>query len=217
MLSEIEIKALVLNKLLKKGVINESSLIFNEMNLAGKERRLDLGYFSEGKIVAIEIKSEKDTLNRLEGQLAGYRRYFDRVILVVAKKFSASVLSIADSDVEIWEVDGLELKVVRKGKLIKAIDKRSYIDLMTRREIKILARQQNICHADLPIYELRNEVLSGIGMVSKEKVKLVLVDGFYNRFQMASNRFLNSVLEKGYVTSRDVPLLSPHSFNVILN
>ncbi|MCQ4243381.1 sce7726 family protein [Stutzerimonas stutzeri] len=211
MSTEIEIKALVLNKLLKLGAINKTSLVFNEMNLAGKERRVDLGYLTNNQIVAIEIKSEKDTLYRLSGQISGYRRYFDKIILVVAKKFTETAVGITENEVEIWEVDDGHIKVIRRGKIIKNIDKRSYIELMTRREIRILAKYQNIQHSDLAIYELKQEVLSRINRVSKEKIKLALIDGLYNRFQLASNRFLSTALAKDEITPHDVPLLSPHS------
>jgi len=217
MSTEIEIKALVLNKLLKLGAINQTSLIFNEMNLAGKERRIDLGYLTNNQIVAIEIKSEKDTLYRLSGQLSGYRRYFDKTILVVAKKFTETAVSITENEVEIWEVDNGRLKIVRKGRLNKNIDKKNYIELMTRREIKILAKHQKIQHSDLAIYELKQEVLSKINRVSKDKIKLALIDGLYNRFQLASNRFLSTVIAKNEITPHDVPLISPHSLYLTAN
>lgn len=214
MSTEIEIKALVLNKLLKQGNINETSLVFNEMNLAGKERRVDLGYLTNNRMFAIEIKSEKDSLSRLIGQVSGYRRYFDKVILVVAKKFTKYAISLTESDVEIWEINEAKIKVIRRGKIIKNIDKRNYLDLMTRREIKALAKVQRIKHSDLAIYELKQEVLSKIDKLSKEKIKLTLIDGLYNRFQMSSNRFMNAVSLKNEVTPYDVPLLSPHHLHL---
>lgn len=214
MSTEIEIKALVLNKLLKQGVIGNSSLIFNEMNLAGKERRVDLGYLTNNRIVAIEIKSEKDTLARLVGQISGYRKYFDKIILVVASKFTEAAMLLTGSDVEIWEVDCDQIKIIRRGRIIKDIDKRNYLDLMTKREVKILARSQKINHTDLAIYELKQEVLSNINKLSKEKVKQALIDGLRNRFQMASNRFISATLEKEEITPKDIPLLSPHHFHV---
>lgn len=215
MSTEIEIKALVLNKLLKQGAIGNSSLIFNEMNLAGKERRVDLGYLTNNRIVAIEIKSEKDTLARLLGQISGYRKYFDKIILVVASKFTESAMLLTDSDIEVWEVGRGQIKVIRRGKMIKDIDKRNYLDLMTKREVKLLARSQKINHSGLAIYELKQEVLSNINKLSKEKVKHALIDGLRNRFQMASNRFINAILEREEITPKDIPLLSPHHFHVI--
>ncbi len=214
MSTEIEIKALVLNKLLKQGVINRESLIFNEMNLAGKERRLDLGYLTNNRMVAIEIKSEKDSLSRLIGQVTGYRRYFDKIILVVAKKFTNAAILLTEDDIEIWEVHGGKIKVIRKGRLIKNINKQNYLDLMTRREVKLLAKYQNIQHTELPIYELKQEVLSKLDRTSKEKVKSVLINGLCNRFQMASNRFLSTALKKDEISFDDIPLLSPHALYI---
>lgn len=210
MSSEIDIKALVLNRILMYEGERNLSLVFNEMSLAGKERRLDLGYLLKDRLVAIEIKSEKDTLSRLTGQLAEYRKYFDKIVLVVAKKFTASALLLTTTDIELWEVDNGCIKIVRKGRLIKDINKCSYLDLMTRREIELVARELKLSVSGLPVYELKQAVLNRVGRISKERIKNVLLDGFHKRFGLASARFMKVARAKGVVAPQDVPLLSPH-------
>lgn len=211
MSSEIEIKAMVLERLLCEGRFSDSStLVFNEMSLAGKSRRLDLGYVQDRKMVAIEIKSEKDSLFRLHGQLEEYRKYFDRVIVVAASKFIKSVREVASDDVEIWEVSGGSVEVVRRGKQVKGINKVSYLDLMTKREVAKLAKVIGISVGDASMYDLKFEVANSLNRVSVERVKDVLLEGFRNRFGLASNRFLRKVLEAGKVDSCDIPLLSPY-------
>lgn len=214
-MGEKEIKATVLDRLLKTGQIDFSSLVFSEMNLARKARRVDLGYIRNQEMVAIEVKSEKDSLFRLEGQLEEYRKYFDRVIVAVAGKYVEGVLAIADDDVAVWEVTSDGLKVIRKGRLIKNISKKNYLELMTKREVSFLARRIGITPSDLAMYELKMEVSSKLNKISKSDVKNILLDGIYKRFSMPSNRFLAKVDAFGSVRPSDVILLSPYLKRVV--
>lgn len=214
-MGEKEIKAAVLDKLLKAGQIDFSSLVFSEMNLARKARRVDLGYIRNQEMVAIEIKSEKDSLFRLAGQLEEYRKYFDRIIVAVAGKYVKGVLAIADDDVAVWEVTSDGLKVIRKGRLIKNISKQNYLELMTKREVSLLARRIGIIPSDLAMYELKVEVSSRLNKISKSDVKDILLDGISKRFGMPSNRFLAKVCAFGSVRPPDVILLSPYLKRVV--
>ena len=214
-MGEKEIKTTVLDKLLKTGQIDFSSLVFSEMNLARKARRVDLGYIRNQEMVAIEIKSEKDSLFRLAGQLEEYRKYFDRVIVAVAGKYVEGVLAIADEDVAVWEVTSDGLKVIRKGRLIKNISKQNYLELMTKREVSLLARRIGIIPSDLAMYELKMEVSSRLNKISKSDVKDILLDGISKRFSMPSNRFLVKVCAFGSVRPSDVVLLSPYLKRVV--
>lgn len=216
MLSEVEIKAMILERLLREGKITEESLVFNEMSLSGKARRLDLAYITKGEMVAIEVKSEKDTLSRLPGQLSEYLKYFDRIIVVAAPKFIQEIISLTDSAVEVWEVSELELKVIRKGRKVKSIRKESYLNLMTKREVSILARMARI-ETDLPMYDLKIELLKKIRIISKDKVKSVLISGLTKRFSLPSNRFLLMVCNSKCVSTRDVLLLSPYLLEKLSN
>jgi hypothetical protein len=214
-MGEKEIKTTVLDKLLKTGQIDFSAIVFSEMNLARKARRVDLGYIRNQEMVAIEIKSEKDSLFRLAGQLEEYRKYFDRVIVAVAGKYVEGVLAIADDDVAVWEVTSEGLKVIRKGRLIKNISKQNYLELMTKREVSLLARRIGIIPSDLAMYELKIEVSSRLNKISKSDVKDILLDGISKRFSMPSNRFLAKVCAFGSVRPSDVILLSPYLKRVV--
>jgi len=214
-MGEKEIKTAVLDKLLKTGQIDFSSIVFSEMNLARKARRVDLGYIRNQEMVAIEIKSEKDSLFRLAGQLEEYRKYFDRVIVAVAGKYVEGVLAIADDDVAVWEVTSDGLKVIRKGRLVKNISKQNYLELMTKREVSLLARRIGIIPSDLAMYELKMEVSSRLNKISKSDVKDILLDGISKRFSMPSNRFLAKVCAFGSVRPSDVILLSPYLKRIV--
>ncbi|MEA1030712.1 sce7726 family protein [Pseudomonas sp. N-137] len=209
-MGEKEVKSLVLNSLLMSGRIAQSTLVFSEMSLAKKVRRVDLGFIQGSEMVAIEVKSEKDSLFRLLGQVDEYRKYFDRVVVAVAPKFTKSVLAVAEDDVAVWEVSSGGVRVVRKGRLIKNISKESYIDLMTKREVSILAKRVGLKPEKLAMYELKVEVLSRLRKASKADIKEILLNGIQKRFGLASNRFLSKVRSSGNVNVADVDLLSPY-------
>lgn len=215
MLTEIEIKAMVLNRLLQKGQIGHpSSLVFNEMNLAGKTRRVDLGYISDGEIVAIEVKSDKDSLYRLTGQIEEYRKYFDRIVLAIAPKFVNEVRDTINSDIAIWAVYKNSIKVIRRGRLNRDVNKKSYLELMTKREITTLAKMIGLKTNNIAMYELKQEVLEKADKISKKNLKAVLLDGLHKRFALPSNRFVSRVRAQGVVSTNDVPLLSPYKHTI---
>lgn len=211
LVGEKEIKSLVLSHLISSGSLTRDGLVFSEMNLAKKVRRLDLGYVCEGKMIAVEIKSEKDTLARLIGQVDEYCKYFDKVVVAVAPKFVKKVEELlVDKSVGVWEVSKDSLRVVRKGKIIKGACKGNYLDLMTRRELSILAKKVGVVPGELGIYDLKIAVRGGISRLSKSDIKSVLVDGLHRRFMMASERFMKKAFLEGRVSPSDVDLLSPY-------
>lgn len=210
-MGETEIKSVILNKLIKSGKINLDSLVFSEMNLAGKARRLDLGYVKNNEIIAIEIKSEKDTLFRLPGQIEEYKKYFDRVIIAVAEKHVEGALALADDSIAIWQVSpSNSLKTIRRGRLIKNIPKQNYLALMTKREISLVARKLGINPSNTAMYDLKAEVMETLFKTSKSSIKAILLNGFIKRFSMPSNRFLAKTLTSGKVVPSDIVLLSPY-------
>lgn len=210
-MGETEIKSAVLNNLLKLGRIDLDSLVFSEMNLAGKVRRLDLGYVKNNEFIAIEIKSEKDTLLRLPGQIEEYKKYFDKVIVAAAEKHIDGALALADDSIAIWQISSSNaLKIIRKGRLIKNTPKENYLELMTKREISLLAKKIGINPSNTAMYELKQEVMDNLHKISKSATKEILLNGLIKRFSMPSNRFLTKTFTSGKVLPSDIVLLSPY-------
>ncbi|MEB5931595.1 sce7726 family protein [Pseudomonas mosselii] len=212
---ERKIKAVVLTELIKTKHIDYSTLVFSEMTLAGKVRRVDLGYSRDGAFVGIEIKSENDSLVRLVGQVEEYTKYFDKLILVVAPKFVSSALLMSDSAVAIWEYAEDKIRVIRKGRLNYKIPKSNYVELMTKREIAQLVKAAGANPEGLALYDLKllvNEKC--IGKLSRESVKAVFLGGIEKRYGPASKRFLGKVRAFGKVGEADLVLLSPYARNL---
>lgn len=122
---EREIKAALIDWLYSKGMVQNAVLI-NEMVVANWSRRADV-VVANGHLYAYEIKSEFDSLKRLDGQVRSFSEHFDKVVVVAASKFVSAILTEYPSEIGVLEVfagkDGLEFKQVRPGRIdaIKSI------------------------------------------------------------------------------------------------
>lgn len=127
---EAEIKAMVISALRAEGVITRSAAIANEYCIATSGVRADLAVMADC-FVGVEVKSEADTLRRLDRQMTAYRAVFDRVILVVAANHRPAIDREALASVEVWTIsdDGL---IVEPSHCRESIEDR--IHLLTQEE-----------------------------------------------------------------------------------
>ncbi len=79
----MDIKLLVVRWLLAKDLSNRGVLI-NEYSANKAKARADMVYVSEGDVIAVEIKSSRDKLDRLEEQLVHLKKMYNRVEVVTA-------------------------------------------------------------------------------------------------------------------------------------
>lgn len=101
MLTEAEIKALVLNRLREEGRISKRSVITSEFPIFGTGVRADLAIL-DTDFLGIEIKGPRDSLRRLERQLGIYSAYFDHVVVVMAPRHYRKIG--VPPGVEVWLV-----------------------------------------------------------------------------------------------------------------
>ena len=145
MLNEGDIKAAVIDKLFSSDVLSNAVLI-NEMVIANWSRRADL-VVANGKLHAFEIKSDLDTLRRLDGQLETYLQRFDKVTVVCTEKFAHLVKERTDPRVEIWcatPVDsGIRLSVFRRGQSFLVSNKRILCGYLHKTELAALLKREN--------------------------------------------------------------------------
>lgn len=142
-LSEADIKALCLAKLIELRRISRGAVLANEYRLGSSGIRADLAILDR-VFVGIEIKSERDSLRRLESQIAAYALYFDLVLLVVAEKHTPN-LNIDTSSIELWEVSKLgEIRILsRPLERAQRGTSASLIDLLPIRQRRKLRGQSS--------------------------------------------------------------------------
>lgn len=150
-LTESEIKAIFLQELRSNGRISPSTIIANEFPIRGSSVRADLA-FVDDQFIGVEIKSDRDSLRRLENQLATYRRVFDHVILVAAERHLKGLREQHASEVdEIWCLS--TDNSLRQISLAKPRDggANQFAALLTKRELEKamrLAGSKELQHAE---------------------------------------------------------------------
>lgn len=114
--TENHLKAKLLNELRRTGRISESTTIANELPVGSTGVRADLAFLNRA-FCGVEIKSNRDSLKRLERQLAIYKQYFDRTILLIGSKHleGLKALQLDMDGVELWVASGLSLRREKQG------------------------------------------------------------------------------------------------------
>lgn len=146
MLNEASIKAAVIDRLYESGALDDAVLI-NEMVYANWTRRADLAV-ANGHLHAFEVKSDVDSLRRLEGQVSIYLERFDQLTLVVTPKFLDQVLTMIPTAVAVWKAEetesGVLITAVRDGKREKVVDKEVLTDYLHRNELYRFLCEQGV-------------------------------------------------------------------------
>lgn len=76
---------------LKKAHAQEGAFVIDELGLKNGESRADIAVLN-GKLIGYEIKTEKDNLNRLAGQVKAYSEVFDKAYIITSSKHLAKVI-----------------------------------------------------------------------------------------------------------------------------
>ncbi|HIF9079219.1 sce7726 family protein [Photobacterium damselae] len=171
---EPQIKLSTINYLIEKKIINDDNTIINEFNVGGYKRRVDLSIATNKYLYAFEIKSEYDSLYRLNGQIETYLNHFDKVFIVTTKKYIDKVLLTTPPNVAVWEFDNGIISIVRKGKIKKINNKETMLNMMNIDELKQLVKNSNIKSKDnkrktlvelslnIPIYRIKEHMIKSI-------------------------------------------------------
>ena len=80
-----EIRQYLHNTYLKRYKVDGVSRIVEEMGLSSHAARIDIGVIN-GQLVGYEIKSDRDNLDRLPGQLEVYNQIFDLITVISGPK-----------------------------------------------------------------------------------------------------------------------------------
>lgn len=130
----------------------KETLVIDELGLIHGKNRIDIAVLN-GCLHGYEIKSSKDTLNRLDAQLDVYVECFEKLTLVVAPNHLSEVLEIAPmwSEVVVAEKDpskgGIDFVQVREGHLNPDVNKISFAHLLWKNEALELLDKLNAPHS----------------------------------------------------------------------
>lgn len=140
-MAEKDIKIKVIEWLMKH---EKHSVVVPEVTLGHKAgigganvSRADI-FAVNGDISIYEIKTERDTLDRLDSQLEMYRHVANRVSVVVAEKFSSKVNDLPE-EIGVYIITGRSIKKIRKAKSLP-ITTEAYLQYWWRLELKEIFR-----------------------------------------------------------------------------
>ncbi|PKH93779.1 hypothetical protein CXF76_00115 [Pseudoalteromonas sp. 78C3] len=184
---EPDIKIAIINKLRDVGDLGDHSLVINEFTIDYFARRVDLVVLIRGKLIAFEVKSESDNLSRLDGQLKKYSEYFDKVIVVAAKKHIEKVKNTAQDNVGIWEFSDNKFKIHRRGKLSFIRNYEKLSQLMTLEDFrKLVSGSKNNIFS-------REDLLCKANKLPISKFRVATHESLYKRFCMTSALFFKKI------------------------
>lgn len=147
MLKDIDIRTALVKKLLKENKGHQFRLI-NEFVVCDGDARVDIAV-ANGRLCGYEIKSDKDTLERLPNQIIAYNRTFDKMVIVVGEKYQDKVL---DEIPGWWGIqvayrnryNNISFRPVRPAKINNAVDARAILELLWRDEIMNLLKGKGL-------------------------------------------------------------------------
>lgn len=203
-LLEPQIKAMLINKLLKSGRLNEGTVLINEFNVDGAARRVDLALISENHFEAFEIKSEADSLSRLKGQAAKYLEYFDKVTIILDKKHSKKTQELLGDNIGMWEISNKKFKVIKRGQKRTVTEKQKIIDLMTVSELRLLAGNLKI----KPSSYKRRSLELALSQVSVKTLRYAALKSIKKRYSTSYLMFCKNTKGRT-IFSEDLQFLRP--------
>lgn len=116
----------------------DNTLLVEEMGLCQGEVRIDLGIIN-GHFIGYEIKSPRDTLERLPGQESVYSRTFDQMTVVTCERHLLGVMEMVPAwwGIELVSPDGpnVTFGCVRAAQQNPSLDPAALVQLLWRYEV----------------------------------------------------------------------------------
>ncbi|GEM_PF-3670477 len=138
--AEPRAKAALLNFLRSTGELSSQSSVTAELILDNYKVRADIAMCDRNSLYCYEIKTDRDTLTRLDRQLEVYGRHADFVIVVAATRHINAVISRVQPHVGILEIVGFDsadpVRVVRKATRSPAFDANALLSLVPAKDLQ---------------------------------------------------------------------------------
>ena len=90
-LTDAQIRKVIHSQIIPLIVAGSPSRVVDEMEICCGDARVDIAVIN-GKLHGFEIKSEADTLARLQGQISAYNQVFDTMTIICGKNHLDSII-----------------------------------------------------------------------------------------------------------------------------
>lgn len=147
MLKDKDIRLALVEKIIKLNKANNYRIV-EELAVCDGDARVDIALIN-GKLCGYEIKSDRDTLERLPNQISAYNKTFDIVTIIVGEKYEEKIID----EVPTWwgikvayknNEQGIYIEDIRASKKNKKVDPRSVLELLWKKEIYDLLKSKGI-------------------------------------------------------------------------
>ena len=203
---EMDIKVRFLNHLRQRNLINRDVTIINEFVIDQSSRRVDMAIFNDKHAHAIEIKSEKDSLFRLNGQIESYLKYFDKITVIAARKHIKGVLADVPANVEVWEVYKEKFRIVRRGRISVVKNKEHLLQILRVNELFTLSKA--IGCKNCP--KIRRKLVEAVSAAPLKKIRNAVVCSLKERYKISNELFWR--MSENTITKESIRVLSLSEF-----
>tara|TARA_B100000959_G_C14991595_1_gene628152 strand:+ start:1472 stop:2062 length:591 start_codon:yes stop_codon:yes gene_type:complete len=146
-MKDIDIRKALLKSFQKQYSKDKNTLIVQELGLCQGNARVDLAIIN-GLIHGYEIKSDRDTLNRLSGQQDIYNRVLDCVTVIAASRHLSKIEKLVPGWWGVSEAkyknNKLTIFKVRPCKENATVDPSALVQLLWRDEALSILMQRNL-------------------------------------------------------------------------
>lgn len=189
MLNEQVIKAAIISKVRNR--ITDKHVLISEMVFSQGARRADL-VVANGHLHAYEVKSDLDTLKRLDGQVLDYLSRFDKLVLVVSSKFVEKALE-TNERVGVWEATEtasgkVRIRIIRPGRLESVSNIQYLCEFLLKSELSNLVRSKAQCARALSLS--RAELMEYAAKLPVSVVRDFVLRSIKFRYESVSSCFL---------------------------
>lgn len=176
-----DIRNLTLKQLYQQHQNDQDTRIINEMGLINGASRVDIAVVN-GILHGYELKSESDNLLRLPQQIKNYNRIFERMTIVVDRKYVEQVKEIVPDwwGISTVKMDKSGLRELRKGRKIETQDEEALLNLLWKGEYNGLI---DLLGYPKSIKKMRKQQLFEIILSDKRKstIKKYIYDALRSR------------------------------------
>lgn len=121
----------------------KGALVSSEVRFHFGSRRADVIALDNEIAIAFEIKSARDTVERLEYQISSYIKYFDSCYVVCVESNLSSVRKITSKGIGIILITESDVKIIRKAYTFKKQDKLSLCSTIPVSDLKKLKHDKS--------------------------------------------------------------------------
>lgn len=198
-------KAFLLEHLRRKKLLLKTDSIINEFPINRSARRVDI-VIAGRETHAFEIKSEADSLYRLQGQVDAYLKYFDKVTVIAAAKHINHIMETTPPNVAVWKVQDKAINIVRRGKKMPVRDRKNLIQLMRITELSKTLRGQEFDVKSATRSELAKYAMK----LPVTQLRHAAIDAVKERYAKTTSEFWHTVGRRR-ITPMHLIALSPTS------